>query len=113
MPSAISLVTLLTDFGNRDYFVPSMKGVMLGINPQLRIIDLSHQIAPQNIEQASFFLKSFDVGIDNPDQLVDQLRGKPVGEALTILNYSRKLVARPLEKSGYGSYLMRLLSERE
>ena len=30
--------------------------------------------------------------------VVDQLRGKPVGEALTILNYSQKLVARPLEK---------------
>ena len=58
MPTAISLVTLLTDFGERDYFVPSMKGVMLGINPQLRILDLSHQIAAQNIDQAAFFLKS-------------------------------------------------------
>ena len=58
MPTAISLVTLLTDFGDRDYFVPSMKGVMLGINPQLRILDLSHQIASQNVEQAAFFLKS-------------------------------------------------------
>ncbi|UCE63598.1 MAG: SAM-dependent chlorinase/fluorinase [Nitrospirota bacterium] len=58
MPTAISLVTLLTDFGDRDYFVPSMKGVMLGINPQLRILDLSHQIPAQNIEQAAFFLKS-------------------------------------------------------
>jgi len=58
MPSAISLVTLLTDFGERDYFVPSMKGVMLGINPQLRVIDLSHQISAQDIEQAAFFLKS-------------------------------------------------------
>ena len=58
MPSAISLVTLLTDFGDRDYFVPSMKGVMLGINPQLRITDLSHHISPQNVEQAAFFLKS-------------------------------------------------------
>lgn len=58
MPSAISLVTLLTDFGNRDYFVPSMKGVMLGINPQLRIVDLSHDISGQNIEQAAFHLKA-------------------------------------------------------
>lgn len=58
MPSAISLITLLTDFGNRDYFVPSMKGVLLGINPQLRIIDLSHQIPPQDIGQAAFCLKS-------------------------------------------------------
>jgi S-adenosylmethionine hydrolase len=58
MPSAISLVTLLTDFGDRDYFVPSMKGVMLGINPQLRLIDLTHHIPAYGIEQAAFFLKS-------------------------------------------------------
>ena len=58
MPSAISLVTLLTDFGERDFFVPSMKGVMMGINPQLRVVDLSHQIPAQDVEQAAFFLKS-------------------------------------------------------
>ena len=58
MSSAISLATLLTDFGDQDYFVPSMKGVMYGINPQLRIIDLSHRIPPHDIEQAAYFLKS-------------------------------------------------------
>ena len=58
MPSAISLVTLLTDFGETDYFVPSMKGVMLGINPQVRLIDLTHSIPAHGIEQAAFFLKS-------------------------------------------------------
>lgn len=58
MPSAISLVTILTDFGDVDYFVPSMKGVMLGINPQLRIVDLTHQIPAHGIEQASWLLKS-------------------------------------------------------
>ncbi len=58
MPSAISLVTLLTDFGETDYFVPSMKGVVLGINPQARILDLTHRIPPHGIEQAAFFLKS-------------------------------------------------------
>ncbi len=58
MPSAISLVTLLTDFGESDYFVPSMKGVILGINPQARILDLTHRIPPHGIEQAAFFLKS-------------------------------------------------------
>ncbi len=58
MPSAISLVTLLTDFGDTDYYVPSMKGVMLGINSQIRSVDLSHRIPPHGIEQAAFFLKS-------------------------------------------------------
>lgn len=58
MPSAISLVTLLTDFGDVDYFVPSMKGVMLGINAQLRMVDLTHHIPAGGVERAAFFLKS-------------------------------------------------------
>lgn len=33
MPLTIPLITLLTDFGERDYFVASMKGVILNINP--------------------------------------------------------------------------------
>ncbi|GJL70622.1 MAG: hypothetical protein NPIRA06_32570 [Nitrospirales bacterium] len=58
MTSPISLVTLVTDFGDIDYFVPSMKGVMLGINSQIRIVDLTHRIPAHGIEQAAFFLKS-------------------------------------------------------
>jgi S-adenosylmethionine hydrolase len=57
MPIPISLITLLTDFGDRDYFVASMKGVILGINPQARIVDLSHQVAPQQVEEAAYLLK--------------------------------------------------------
>jgi S-adenosylmethionine hydrolase len=58
MPSAISVVTLLTDFGEKDYFVASLKGVILGINPQARIIDLSHQVSPHKIAEAAYLLKS-------------------------------------------------------
>ena len=58
MPSAISVITLLTDFGTRDYFVASMKGVILNINSQARIVDLSHEIPPQSIEEAAYLLKS-------------------------------------------------------
>jgi len=58
MPTAISLITLLTDFGEQDYFVASMKGVMLNINPQVRIVDLSHRVAPYHIEDAGYLLKS-------------------------------------------------------
>lgn len=56
MPTAISVVTLLTDFGERDYFVASMKGVILTINPQARIVDLSHQVAPQQVDEAAYLL---------------------------------------------------------
>lgn len=53
-PSGI--ITLLTDFGGADGFVGAMKGVMLGIHPQARIVDLTHEIAPQNISGGSFLL---------------------------------------------------------
>ena len=58
MPSAISVVTLLTDFGDRDYFVASMKGVMLGINNQVRVVDISHTVTPHAVEEAAFLLNA-------------------------------------------------------
>ncbi|MEW5720071.1 MAG: SAM-dependent chlorinase/fluorinase [Chloroflexota bacterium] len=48
------IITLTTDFGTRDVFVGVMKGVILSINPQAIIIDITHDIAPQNIEQGAF-----------------------------------------------------------
>ncbi len=50
------IITLTTDFGLNDPFVGIMKGVMLGINPDLRFVDLSHQIEPQNILKAAYIL---------------------------------------------------------
>lgn len=58
MPRAISLVTLLTDFGDQDHFVASMKGVMLSINPQIQFVDLSHHITPHRIEDAAYVLQA-------------------------------------------------------
>lgn len=53
-----SLITLTTDFGTRDAFAASVKGVILKINPQAEIIDLSHEIGPQDVWEAAFTLKS-------------------------------------------------------
>lgn len=58
MPDARPLITLLTDFGERDSFVASMKGVILSINSSAAIVDLSHQIASHQIQEAGYFLKS-------------------------------------------------------
>ncbi|HSN05407.1 MAG TPA: SAM-dependent chlorinase/fluorinase, partial [Nitrospira sp.] len=58
MPRALPVITLLTDFGDRDWFVASMKGVILTINPVARIVDLSHQITPHRIEEAAYCLQS-------------------------------------------------------
>jgi S-adenosylmethionine hydrolase len=52
------IVALLTDFGHRDPFVGTMKGVMLGINPALHLIDISHEITPQRIREAAIVLSA-------------------------------------------------------
>ena len=43
------VIALLTDFGLRDHYVAAMKGVMLGICPDATFVDISHEIAPQDI----------------------------------------------------------------
>ncbi len=47
---------MLTDFGLSDHFVAAMKGVMLGINPDLRFTDISHLVPPQDVFGAAFTL---------------------------------------------------------
>ncbi len=50
------IITLTTDFGTVSPYVSAMKGVLLGINPDARLIDLTHDVPPQNIVHAGFFL---------------------------------------------------------
>ncbi len=50
------LITLLTDFGTVDYFVGAMKGAILSVNAAAGIVDLTHEIPPQDIEAGAFTL---------------------------------------------------------
>ena len=52
----VPLITLLTDFGSSDYFVAAVKGVILSANPRASIIDITHDIPPQDVEAAAFTL---------------------------------------------------------
>ncbi len=52
------LITLTTDFGLNDPFVGIMKGVILNIEPQAHIVDITHNIDPQNILQAARVLNA-------------------------------------------------------
>ncbi len=47
-------ITLTTDFGTSDHFVGTMKGVILGIAPRVRIVDIMHEIAPFSLREAAF-----------------------------------------------------------
>jgi hypothetical protein len=50
------LITLTTDFGEADYFVPAMKGVIRGINPAAEIVDVTHLIPAHDVYAAAFTL---------------------------------------------------------
>ena len=50
------VITLLTDFGTKDHYVASMKGVILSINPRCLPIDITHQVSPHDILEGAFIL---------------------------------------------------------
>lgn len=50
------IITLLSDFGHKDPYVGIMKGVILGICPTARLVDLTHQVSPQDIQEGAFQL---------------------------------------------------------
>lgn len=49
-------ITLLTDFGVSDNYVGIMKGVILGINPHAIVIDITHDVPPQDVWAAAYLL---------------------------------------------------------
>ena len=51
------MITLTTDFGTKDAYVAAMKGVMLGICPEARFVDVTHEISPQDVMEAAFVLR--------------------------------------------------------
>jgi len=57
MAAKKTIITLTTDFGQKDHFVGVIKGVILSINPDAEIVDISHDIPPQDVLQAAFTLK--------------------------------------------------------
>ena len=62
----LSVISLLTDFGTADYYVGAVKGAILSVNPQAAIVDITHEIAPQDVAAGAFVLlaayKTFPAG---------------------------------------------------
>lgn len=52
------IITLTSDFGLQDHYVSAMKAVMLGIAPEARFIDISHEIPPQDIMAAAWVIRN-------------------------------------------------------
>ena len=54
----MKVITFITDFGNRENFVGIIKGVIYSINPDVKIVDITNEVSPHNIREASFYLLS-------------------------------------------------------
>ncbi|MFM1744818.1 MAG: hypothetical protein RLZZ630_755 [Bacteroidota bacterium] len=52
------IITLTSDWGNRDYHTAALKGALLSAIPEARIVDVSHDIARHNIQQAAFIFRN-------------------------------------------------------
>lgn len=55
-PAQTPIITLITDFGLEDAYAGVMKGVILGICPEARVVDLCHSVTPYSIPEAGFVL---------------------------------------------------------
>lgn len=52
------IITLTTDFGTTDSYVPAMKGVILSLCPEAALVDICHEVEPQAIRQAAYLLST-------------------------------------------------------
>ena len=52
------IVTLLTDFGTADYFAGALKGAVLASNPEARVVDITHEVPPYDVEAGAFILRA-------------------------------------------------------
>jgi S-adenosyl-L-methionine hydrolase (adenosine-forming) len=55
--SSRPVITLLTDFGRVDPYVGMMKGVIAEISPEANVVDITHDVPPQDIRTGAFFLE--------------------------------------------------------
>ncbi len=55
----MSLITLLTDFGSADGYVGEMKGVLCSMAPGVSLVDISHDVAPQDVQGARLALARY------------------------------------------------------
>ena len=64
----MSIITLTTDFGAGSPYVAAMKGVILSINPAATLVDITHDVPPQDIREAALVLD--DVAERFPDETI-------------------------------------------
>ncbi len=94
--SAVPPITLITDFGDKDYYVGAMKGVILRIAAEATIVDITHRIDSHNIVHGAFILRH-TVGWYPPQTVHVAVVDPGVGSGRRILaaRYSGQIVIVP------------------
>lgn len=54
----MAIITLTTDFGLKDHFVAAVKGLIYSELPEVKIVDISHELAPFNIQECAYVLEN-------------------------------------------------------
>ena len=54
----MALITLTTDFGNKDHFIGSVKGVIYSEIPEVKIVEISNEISPFNIAEGAYIIEN-------------------------------------------------------
>ena len=75
------IIALFTDFGVRDAYVAQMKGVILGINADVTVIDLNHEVAAFDVRQAAHLLEASSRYLCRPGTIVVAVVDPGVGTA--------------------------------
>ena len=91
MQRSPGIITLTTDFGESDPYVAMMKGVILSINPDAKIIDISHQIPAGSIQEGGLIIKEsykyFPSGTVHVGVVDPGVGGKRKSIAVLVDNY--------------------------
>ena len=86
----VNLATFTTDFGLSDPYVGEVRGVIDSISPETRVIDITHDVEPGNVLQASFLLTgSYQYFADSALHLVVVDPGVGTGRDILIVQTSR------------------------
>lgn len=104
----MALITFLSDFGELDHYIAAVKAKIYQLNPEQKVIDISHQIKPFNLPHGSFVLKS--VFREFPEGTIHLVTVDSSSKANT--NY----IALELEEHyfiGADNGLLSLISEKE
>ena len=54
----MAIITLTSDWGVSDFYVPAVKGTIYSLLPDVNVVDITHNIEPFDVRSAAFIVKN-------------------------------------------------------